>query len=217
MNSPSRAPAGTPTGGQFAPGQHAETGVAVADPVQSRSPDTAAVDAFLAEGDAISQLRDQAYQRQRALSEQAAALVTQAVRARYPDAARVDFILWEGEGDDGDDAVEFVAVRDANGEVLCDSTGEDEMDLPGSSGPASFGALATTVRPYVHRAHRDSPDGFSLDVGASDPAQRVFQDPVSGSYHRSDGGSGYTCPECGNGYASAETADPGNHDCEGTQ
>jgi len=166
MSTPSRAPAGTPVGGQFAPGQHAETGVAVDDPVHA-PPDTAAVDAFWAEGDAISELRQQADQRQRALAEQAAVLVTQAVRARYPDAVQVDFVLWEGDGEDGDDTVRFESVRDSGGEILCGSDGYRdgvELDLPGSHGPTSFVELAATVRPYVRRACHDSPDGFSLDV-----------------------------------------------------
>jgi len=163
MSTPSRAPAGTPVGGQFAAGAHAETGVAVADPGHA-PPDTAAVDAFWAEGDAISELRQQADQRQRALAEQAAVLVTQAVRARYPDAVQVDFVLWEGDGEDGDDTVRFESVRDSGGEILCDSDDGDELDLPGSHGPTSFVELAATVRPYVRRACHDSPDGFSLDV-----------------------------------------------------
>ncbi len=213
MNAPSRNPSGTPTGGQFAPGQHAETEVAVADSIHA-PPDSAAVDAFWAEGDAISELRQQADQRQRALAEQAAALVTEAVRARYPDAVQVDFVRWDRDEENPEETVVFEAVRDADGEILCVDSGF-EMDLQGASGRTSFDELAATVRPDVPRAFNQSPDGFSLDVGAGDPA-RLFQDPVSGSYHRSDGTSGYTCPECGNGYASAETADPDNHDCEGT-
>ena len=164
MSTPSRAPAGTPVGGQFAAGAHAETDVAVVDPVPPPPPDTAAVDAFWAEGDAISELRQQADQRQRALAEQAAALVTQQVRARYPDAVQVDFVLWEGDGEDGDDTVRFESVRDSDGEILCGSDDGDELDLPGSSGPTSFVEVAATVRPYVRRACHDSPDGFSLDV-----------------------------------------------------
>jgi len=164
MNAPNRAPAGTPVGGQFAAGTHAETDVAVADPVHVPPPDTAAVDAFWAEGDAISELRQQVDQRQHALAEQAAALVTQAVRARYPGAVQVDFILWEGEGEDGDDTVRFESVRDSGGEILCDSDDGDELDLPGSSGQTSFAEVAATVRPDVRRACHDSQDGFSLDV-----------------------------------------------------
>jgi len=163
MNAPSRNPSGTPTGGQFAPGQHAETGVAVADFVHA-PPDTAAVDAFWAEGDAISELRQQADQRQRALAEQAAALVTEAVRAQYPDAVQVDFVRWDRDEENPEETVVFEAVRDADGEILCGSDDGDELDLPGSHGPTSFVELAATVRPYVRRACHDSPDGFSLDV-----------------------------------------------------
>jgi len=107
-------------------------------------------------------------------------------------------------------------VRDADGAVLCgpNERADLDVDLQGSSGSTSFAEVAATVRTYVRRAYHDSPDGFSLDVSAGDPA-RTFQDPVSGSYHRLDGTSGYTCPECGNGYANAETAAPHNHDCEG--
>ncbi len=163
MSTPSRAPAGTPTGGQFAPGQHSDAGLELADPVHP-PPDTAAVDAFWAEGDAISELRQRVDQRQRALVEQAAVLVDQAVRARYPDAARVDFLVWEGDGEDGDDTVRFESVRDSGGEILCGSDDGDELELPGAHGPTSFPEVAATVRSYVRRACNDSSDGFSLAV-----------------------------------------------------
>ncbi len=122
MATPNRAPAGTPVGGQFAAGAHAETDVAVVDPVHP-PPDPAAVDAFWAEGDAISELRQQADQRQHALATQAAVLVTEAVRARYPDAVQLDFIRWDRDEENPEETVVFEAVRDADGEILCTTAG----------------------------------------------------------------------------------------------
>jgi len=128
MNAPSRNPSGTPTGGQFAPGQHAETEVAVADSVHA-PPDTAAVDAFGAEGDVISELRQQVEQRQGALSTQAAALVTQQVRARYPSAVQVDFIRFDRDEDNPEETVVFSSVRDDDGEILCAADDGGDLDF----------------------------------------------------------------------------------------
>jgi len=163
MNAPSRNPSGTPTGGQFAPGQHAETEVAVADSVHA-PPDTAAVDAFGAEGDVISELRQQVEQRQGALSTQAAALVTQQVRTRYPSAVQVDFIRFDRDEDNPEETVVFSSVRDDDGEILCAADDGGDLDFQGSSGRTSFDEVAATVRPDASGTFNDSPDGFSLAV-----------------------------------------------------
>lgn len=42
---------------------------------------------------------------------------------------------------------------------------------------------------------------------------RVFQDPTTGTHWRADGQPGHTCPGCGNGYATEQTAAPDGHDC----
>lgn len=110
----------------------------------------------------------------------------------------------------------FSSVQDADGETLLDSSDVEpaQMVVHSSSDQIGLEDLAATVRPDVPQAFNQNPDGFSLDISAGNPA-RLFQDPVSGSYYLPDGTSGHSCPECGNGYSRAETADPDNHDCEG--
>lgn len=66
------------------------------------------------------------------------------------------------------------------------------------SGIPTGGEFAPSAKPAA---------GVALD------AARTFQDPVTGSYHSTDGANGLSCPDCGNGYRTAAAL--AEHDCEG--
>jgi len=141
-----RAPAGTPVGGQFAPGQHAESVVSVgaAAPLsvdEQRIAEQA--NDVIAQQDRINELYGEIFVAREKLAEDSVRLMSAQVRLRHPDANTIGFTY-----DDEDSTIAFEAAHDHDDEVLVDRY-DDEVGalIPGASRHLDLEELGRNVQP----------------------------------------------------------------------
>jgi len=117
----SRAPAGTPTGGQFAPGFHSEpAGVSVGGDGANLSTGDA-MDSVFAQRDQVDLLQQETVRARNDLSATSVNLLAGQVRDRFPDATTMRFRFLHNPEEDGRVGVTLLAQIDAaDGTTLWD-------------------------------------------------------------------------------------------------
>ncbi len=146
MTTTNRAPAGTPVGGQFAPGQHAESAVSVgATAPLSVDEQRIAEQAndVIAQQDRINELYSEIFVARKKLAEDSVRLMSAQVRLRHPDADTIGFTY-----DDEDNTIAFEGTYDHDGEVLVDRY-DDQVGalIPGASRHLDLEELGRNVQP----------------------------------------------------------------------
>jgi len=146
MTTTNRAPAGTPVGGQFAPGQHAESAVSVGTTVplsvdEQRIAEQA--NDVIAQQDRINELYGEIFVAREKLAEDSVRLMSAQVRLRHPDADTIGFTY-----DDEDSTIAFEGAYDHDGEVLVDRYDDQAGALiPGASRHLDLEELGRNVQP----------------------------------------------------------------------
>ncbi len=146
MATANRAPAGTPVGGQFAFGQHAESVVSVGAAVplsvdEQRIAEQA--NDVIAQQDRLDELWGEIFVAREKLAEDSVRLMSAQVRLRHPDADTIGFNY-----DDEDNAVGLEGVYDHDGEVLVDRYDDQAGALiPGASRHLDLEELGRNVQP----------------------------------------------------------------------
>jgi len=175
MSAPSRAPAGTPTGGQFAPDQHAETEVSVgaAAPLsvdEQRSAEQA--NDVIAQQDRINELYGEIFVAREKLAEDSVRLMSAQVRLRHPDADTIGFTY-----DDEDSTIEFEGAYDVGGEVLVDRYDDQAGALiPGASRHLDLEELGRNVQPVPSADGSYEDFSITIDGAPGPPTSRVIVD-----------------------------------------
>ncbi len=146
MATTNRAPAGTPVGGQFAPGQHAESALSVgtAAPLsvdEQRIAEQA--NDVIAQQDRINELYGEIFVAQEKLAEDSVRLMSAQVRLRHSDANTIGFTYA-----DENSTIEFEGAYDHDGEVLVDRYDDQAGALiPGASRHLDLEELGRNVQP----------------------------------------------------------------------
>jgi len=146
MSNPTRAPAGTPVGGQFAPGQHTEPAVSVgaAAPLTIDEQLIAKqANNVIAQQDRINELYGEIFVAREKLAEDSVRLMSAQVCLRHPDADTIGFTY-----DDEDSTIAFEGAYDHDGEVLVDKyDAEVGALIPGASRHLDLEELGRNVQP----------------------------------------------------------------------
>jgi len=146
MATTNRAPAGTPTGGQFAPDQHAESAVSVgaAAPLSVDEQHIAEqANNVIAQQDRINERYSEIFVAQEKLAGDSVRLMSAQVCLRHPDADTIGFTY-----DDEDSTIAFEGDYDHDGEVLVDRYDDQAGALiPGASRHLDLEELGRNVQP----------------------------------------------------------------------
>lgn len=181
MSTPSRAPAGTPVGGQFAPGQHGESPVSVGVPAPLSVDDqrmAGQANAIIAQQDRINELYREIHVAREKLAEDSVRLMSELVRRRYPDADTINCTC-----SDENNIVGFEGAYDDDGEAVLEG-GEDDAyrAIPGASRRIDLDELASNLRPVssVNGFVEDFSIVIDDELGRTLTSQ-VSDDPTSGA------------------------------------
>jgi len=178
MTTTNRAPAGTPTGGQFAPGQHAETEVSVgaAAPLsvdEQRIAEQA--NDVIAQQDRINELYGEIFVAQEKLAEDSVRLMSAQVRLRHPDADTIGFAY-----DDEDSTIAFEGAYDHDGEVLVDRYDDQAgASIPGASRHLDLEELGRNVQPVPSAVGAYEDFSIIIDGAPGAPTSRVILSSTS--------------------------------------
>jgi len=185
MSAPSRVPAGTGVrGGQFAPGQHAESAVSVSVSVSVGAAAPLSVDEqriaeqandVIAQQDRINELYGEIFVAREKLAEDSVRLMSAQVRLRHPDANTIDFTY-----DDEDSTIGFEAVHEHLAVVVVDRY-DDQVGalIPGASRHLDLEELGRNVQPVpsgdgAYGAYEDF--SITIDDTLGPPTSRVIVD-----------------------------------------